>query len=72
MNKPSPRIRLLIVLAAAAAGVGAWLFLSGRVGRRRPPSNAITLYGNVDIRQVELGFRVAGRIQSMLWKRGSR
>ncbi|MGA7119731.1 MAG: secretion protein HlyD [Polyangiaceae bacterium] len=70
MNKPSPRIRLLIVLAAAAAGVGAWLFLSGRVGRRRPPSNAITLYGNVDIRQVELGFRVAGRIQSMLWEEG--
>ncbi len=70
MKKPSLSIRLLIVLIVAVAGAAAWLLLTGRVGRRRPPSNAITLYGNVDIRQVELGFRVAGRIQSMQWEEG--
>lgn len=30
----------------------------------------LTLYGNVDIRQVDLGFRVGGRIEKMLFEEG--
>jgi HlyD family secretion protein len=38
--------------------------------QREAPSNTLTLYGNVDIRQVELGFRVAGRLKSMAFDEG--
>lgn len=33
-------------------------------------SDTVTLYGNVEIRQVDLGFRVAGRIQNMYYEEG--
>ena len=32
--------------------------------------NVLILYGNVDIRQVDLGYRVSGRIQSMTFEEG--
>ena len=32
--------------------------------------NGIVLYGNVDVRQVDLGFRVSGRVQEMLFEEG--
>jgi HlyD family secretion protein len=64
------RVRLLIVLVVAIAGTAAWLVHTGRIGPRPPPSNTVTLYGNVDIRQVELGFRVAGRLQAMQFEEG--
>jgi HlyD family secretion protein len=65
------RARVVVVLVLLAlAGVGVWLFRTGRVGRKPPPSNELTLYGNVDIRQVELGFRIAGRIKSMQLEEG--
>ena len=33
-------------------------------------SDHLTLYGNVDIRQVDLGFRVQGRVEKMLFEEG--
>ena len=30
----------------------------------------LVLYGNVDIRQVDLGFRVSGRLQKMFFEEG--
>jgi HlyD family secretion protein len=60
----------VILVVAALAGTGVWLVRSGRIGRKSAPSNSVTLYGNVDIRQVELGFRVAGRVQSMQLEEG--
>ena len=68
--KRAQKAGLSIVLVAALAGVTAWLALTGRIGRRPPLSNTLTLYGNVDIRQVELGFRVAGRLQTMAFEEG--
>jgi HlyD family secretion protein len=64
--------RLVMVLAvlAAAAGLVTWLYKTGRIGARPPPPNELTLYGNVDIRQVELGFRVGGRIKEMSAEEG--
>jgi len=53
------RIGLVVAVAALVAGI-AW-FALGRNGRNAP----LLLYGNVDIRAVTLGFRVAGRISSV-------
>jgi HlyD family secretion protein len=63
-------ILAVVLVLAALAGVGAWLVLTGRMGKSRAPSNLVTLYGNVDIRQVELGFRVSGRLQTMAFEEG--
>lgn len=53
----------VLVLAAAGAAV-IWHVLESR------RSNQLTLYGNVDIRQVDLGFRVDGRIARVLADEG--
>lgn len=56
-----------LVLAALAAG-GGYAWLSPQFA---PAAAAgLTLYGNVDIREVELGFRVAGRLQAMHFEEG--
>lgn len=41
-----------------------------RLGIAKAKDPHVTLYGNVDIRQVELGFRVAGRIAQMKFEEG--
>ncbi|WP_295632434.1 HlyD family efflux transporter periplasmic adaptor subunit [Novosphingobium sp.] len=53
----------LVVAALATRGFG--LFAEAA-------DNTLTLHGNVDIRQVDLGFRVAGRIQSIAFDEGAR
>lgn len=37
---------------------------------RKPVKNNITLYGNVDIRNVNLAFRIGGRIKEMIYDEG--
>lgn len=37
---------------------------------KQSDKNTLTLYGNVDIRQVDLGFRVKGRVDSMPFQEG--
>lgn len=66
----SPKARAAVVLLLLGVGTGAWLYRSGRLTRSKAPSNELTLYGNVDVRQVELGFRVAGRLQTMRFEEG--
>lgn len=63
--KGKTMIALVVVAAACAAG---WYFLRG--GDRR--AAGLRLYGNVDIRQVELSFRVPGRIASLAVDEGDR
>jgi len=41
-------------------------------GRERKEPGVLTLYGNVDVRQVNLGFRVGGRIASLSVDEGDR
>lgn len=53
----------LVLLALACAAL--WYLLPGKTEQ-----NTLVLYGNVDIRQVELGFRVAGRVQEMRFEEG--
>lgn len=63
------RIIPLLLLAAiiiAAILTGGFGLLGGR------PAPGLTLTGNVDIRQVDLGFRVAGRIAAIPVEEGAR
>jgi len=66
MNKPIVRIALLAVLVLAV-GVGVWWWLHGRGGR-----DVLTLYGNVDLRQVDLAFNDSERVSQVLVKEGDR
>lgn len=53
-----------VVLLAGAAAAGWWFDLPSRLGwAERGPASV--LYGNIDIRQVSLGFRVSGRIDKL-------
>jgi HlyD family secretion protein len=65
----SKRILRVAVPVVVLGAVAAWLIASGKLGGKQP-SDKLTLYGNVDIRQVELGFRVAGRIAAMKLEEG--
>lgn len=52
------RKRLLLIAAVVVAGVIAWLVFRNGANR----DGELKLYGNVDIREVELSFRVPGRL----------
>ena len=58
-----------VSLAALALGLIAW---GGLIGFRSSDADVVTLMGNVDIRQVNLGFKVAGRIAEMKVDEGDR
>lgn len=62
MAKRIPLVILAIVVIASLV----WYF----TGYRGANGGALALYGNVDIRQVELGFRVPGRIAEMQFEEG--
>ncbi|MGO4725393.1 MULTISPECIES: secretion protein HlyD [unclassified Inquilinus] len=65
------KIRIAIVaVVVAAAAAGWWFDLPGRLGWRGAQSDTLTLYGNVDIRQAELGFRVSGKLAEMRLEEG--
>lgn len=58
---------LLVLLLAAIGGGIAWCL----AGVKSPAgSGAFKVYGNVDIREVNLGFRVPGRIQEVVHEEG--
>ena len=57
---------LILVPLLAAATAGAWYFR----GMFHPAEVPLKLYGNVDIRGVDLGFRVAGRLLEVLKDEG--
>src|SRR5262249_26290644 len=64
MNKK----RMLVILglaAVVAVGLATWF-----VVRSRHSADSLTLYGNVDIREVELAFRVGGRLASVRYEEG--
>jgi HlyD family secretion protein len=55
-----------VILALGASGTAAW-YLGNH---RTDTSNTLTVYGNVDIRQVQLAFNGSERIAQMLVKEG--
>ncbi|SCW84900.1 HlyD family secretion protein [Rhizobium mongolense subsp. loessense] len=59
MNKIIPAA----ILLAGAAAAGWWYDVPSRLGWAPQEAKEFTLYGNVDIRQVSLAFRVSGRLE---------
>jgi HlyD family secretion protein len=60
------RIVLIAILILVAAGAAAWWYgLPQKLGWLPERTKEFALYGNVDIRQVSLGFRVNGRLASL-------
>jgi HlyD family secretion protein len=53
---------ILLVIIGVTAGYIYW--------NRTHPSNTLILYGNIDIRQVDLGFRVFGKLKSVNYEEG--
>lgn len=62
------KLILLVVLIAAVAGGFAYRTLHNEESE----AGELTLYGNVDIRKVDLGFRVSGRLSAVLVEEGDR
>lgn len=65
---PMKRVLFVILILAVAAGATAYLWPRTESGAGDP----LVLYGNVDVRTVELGFRVPGRIEAMAPEEGDR
>jgi HlyD family secretion protein len=65
--------RLIIPIALAVLVAGGWaLYTYVYLPRARAGSGVLVLYGNVDVRQVNLAFKVPGRILSMAVDEGDR
>ncbi|MBX3609610.1 MAG: HlyD family efflux transporter periplasmic adaptor subunit [Hydrogenophaga sp.] len=62
-RRPRPLIALVLALALVAVGIGWW--------RTHPTTGPAPLYGNVDIREVDLAFRQGGRVIKVLVDEGS-
>jgi HlyD family secretion protein len=59
-------IPLLVIVVLGVGGVFYWQ----RTHHHEPPATVLTLYGNVDIRQVQLAFNGSDRIDRMLVREG--
>jgi HlyD family secretion protein len=58
----------IIVLLLIAVGISTGLFFGFRSPKDNP--NQLTVYGNVDIREVDLGFRVFGKVKTLFFEEG--
>ena len=58
---------VLVIIAVALIGFLAWKY-----NNKKQSDNILTLYGNVDIRQVSLAFEQPGRIQKLLVQEGDK
>ncbi len=61
------RKRIILIVAALALAGLAWVLIARNAGRDKE----LKLYGNVDIREVELSFRVPGRLAKVLVDEGN-
>lgn len=60
------KLLLIALLIALLAAIGAYYYL-----RTHPPkSDVLVIFGNVDVRQVDLGFRVSGRVNEIYFEEG--
>ncbi|MDI3454410.1 HlyD family efflux transporter periplasmic adaptor subunit [Acinetobacter sp. V89_4] len=58
---------VLVVIAVVIIGFWAWKY-----NNKNQKDNVLTLYGNVDIRQVSLAFEQSGRIEKLLVQEGDK
>jgi HlyD family secretion protein len=61
--------RIVVLLLIIALIVALVTYYRYEHTKNKDP-NRITLYGNVDVRQVDLGFRVGGRVDKMFFEEG--
>lgn len=61
------RRAILILVVLAAAGGGAWYWLDGR---RNAATNRIQVSGNLELTQVDLSFKTAGRMTELAVREG--
>lgn len=61
------KLRILVLVALVVAATTGWHFFE----KYRSENGPVILYGNVDIRGVDLGFRVGGRVSELLVDEGS-
>ncbi|TLZ44061.1 MAG: efflux RND transporter periplasmic adaptor subunit [Gammaproteobacteria bacterium] len=66
----SARVRMLAAALAILVGAVGWYLWRARGAD--DPNAALSLFGNVDVHQVELAFRVTGRIADMKVQEGDR
>jgi HlyD family secretion protein len=64
------KVLLLGMVALVAAGIFGYRYWQQQ--RSVNGGDALTLYGNVDIRKVDLGFRVGGRIEQIPFEEGNK
>jgi HlyD family secretion protein len=67
MNTNLKRVIVLLLLAAAAGG-GFYYYKT----EKQVPDNQLLLYGNVDIRQVQLAFQESGRLEKLYVQEGDK
>jgi HlyD family secretion protein len=60
-------ILILLLLSILAGGA---YYLGRYLENEKKQPNELILYGNIDVRQVDLGFRVPGRVQEMPFQEG--
>lgn len=63
-----PRRALIVGAVVILAAIAAWDL--GLFGSGQATSGPLTLYGNIEIRQANLGFRIAGRLAAMNFDEG--
>jgi HlyD family secretion protein len=66
------RKKVLVVLVLVAVIAGAAYGIYTFLGSKNSSSTHLTLYGNVDIRQVQLAFNASGRVESLPLQEGDR
>ena len=59
---------ILVLLIIGAVALSLWLYL--RYQQKEENPNRLVLYGNVDIREVDISFRIDGRVKEVLFDEG--
>lgn len=62
------RRKILVILFLILLIVAAFVFYTRY--KNQPPKDTLILYGNVDVRQVDIGFRVMGRVKELKFEEG--
>ena len=62
----------ILILIIILALISIILILIDRAYREKKDHNLILLYGNVDVRQVDIGFRVSGQVNQLIFEEGDK